>query len=241
MSTPLPQEQRIRVKPGFDWRSFDAYLFDIDGTLLHSRGRIHYYAFSAAMREVFGVEGTIDGVMWHGNTDIIILRAALEKHGITAEQFAAKREKAIEVMRREVVAGAARVEADLCPSVRELLDELHAQGKLLGVSSGNLEAVGWVKLRAGGIADYFKFGAFSDANDTRYEIFRHGVDLTRRFSRNGDTRICFIGDTPSDIDAAHRLGLPVIAVATGIFSFEDLAQHEPEVCLACCQDLFSNV
>lgn len=233
--------ERIRVRPGFDWRGFDAYLFDIDGTLLNSRGRIHYYAFSAAMREVFGIEGSIDGVNWHGNTDINILRSALERYGVTAEQFAAKRSQAVEVMRREVRLGASRVEADLCPSVRELLDDLRAQGKLLAVSSGNLEDIGWIKLRAGGIAEYFKFGSFSDLNDTRYEIFRHGASLARQFSRNGDTRICFVGDTPNDIDAAHRLGMPVIAVATGVFSFEDLVQHEPEVCLACCQDLFSSV
>ena len=232
--------ERIKVKPGFDWRGFDTYLFDIDGTLLNSRGGIHYYAFSAAMREVFGVEGTIDGVMWHGNTDILILRAALAKHGITHEQFEQKREQAIEVMRRDVTANAAKVEADLCPAIREVLDELKREEKLLGVSSGNLEAIGWIKLRAAGIADYFKFGAFSDKNDTRYDIFKHGVEQAHQISSDSTTKICFVGDTPADIDAAHRLGLPVISVATGIHPFEDLAQYDPELLLTCCQDLYTN-
>jgi phosphoglycolate phosphatase len=233
-----PMSERVRAKDGFDWRDFDAYLFDIDGTLLNSRGQIHYYSFSAAMREVYGVEGTIDGVVWHGNTDVGILRSALAKRGVNDATFAAKREQALAVMRKEVEKNAARVEADLCPAIATLLKELDASGRLLGVSSGNLEVIGWVKLRAAKIADYFKFGSFSDLNDTRVEIFRHGATLAGIYSKNDATKICFIGDTPSDIDAAHQLGLPVIAVATGIHSFEELASHEPELCLTCCEDLY---
>jgi phosphoglycolate phosphatase len=233
-----PMSERVRAKNGFDWRDFNAYLFDIDGTLLNSRGQIHYYSFSAAMREVYGVEGTIDGVVWHGNTDVGILRSALAKRGVNDATFAAKREQALAVMRKEVEKNAARVEADLCPAIATLLKELDASGKLLGVSSGNLEIIGWVKLRAAKIADYFKFGSFSDLNDTRVEIFRHGATLAGISSKNDATKICFIGDTPSDIDAAHQLGLPVIAVATGIHSFEELASHEPELCLTCCEDLY---
>jgi phosphoglycolate phosphatase len=233
-----PMAERMRVQQGFDWRSFDAYLFDIDGTLLNSGGRIHYHAFSAAMREVFHLEGTIDGVPWHGNTDVGILRASLAKLGVSEEAFASKRERALAVMRREVENGADRVTAELCPAIATLLKELDANGKLLGVSSGNLEIIGWVKLRAAGIADYFKFGSFSDLNDTRLEIFRHGVTLANIYRQDAAPKICFVGDTPSDIDAAHRLGLPVIAVATGIHPFEELAALKPEMCLTCCDDLY---
>ncbi len=228
---------KFRAINRFDYRAHDAYLFDIDGTLLNSRGRIHYYAFSAAMRDIFGKDGTIDGVPWHGNTDVGILRAALAKHGVTDEEFAHKREAALSVMRGEVIREAHRIEADLCPAIRELLEELHQAGKLLGVSSGNLEVIGWSKLRAAGIADFFKFGAFSDKNDTRVEIFREGAAKAREMSKNGISKICFIGDTPADIQAAHDLGHPVIAVATGIHSFEQLAGLKPDLCLGCCEDL----
>ena len=232
--------ERMRAKDGFNWRDYDAYLFDIDGTLLNSRGQIHYYSFSAAMREVFNVEGTIDGVVWHGNTDIGILRSALANYGVDAAAFAAKREQALSVMRREVEFGASRVSAELCPAIRTLLSELDEAGKLLGVSSGNLEVIGWVKLCAANIAHHFKFGSFSDINDARVEIFRHGAALAQIYAKNESTRICFIGDTPADIDAAHQLGLPVIAVATGIHKFEELASHKPELCLTCCEDLYTS-
>jgi phosphoglycolate phosphatase-like HAD superfamily hydrolase len=232
-----PGSERMRAKNGFKWRDYDAYLFDIDGTLLNSRGQIHYHSFSAAMREVFGIEGTIDGVVWHGNTDIGILRAALAKRGVSEQTFAAKREQALAVMRKEVEKGASRVEADLCPAIGTLLKDLAGSGKLIGVSSGNLEVIGWVKLRAARIDHHFKFGSFSDLNETRVEIFRHGATLAGIYGSES-SRICFIGDTPSDIDAAHQLGLPVIAVATGIHTFEELASHEPELCLTCCEELY---
>ncbi len=236
--SPLPE--RVRAKDGFDWRDYDAYLFDIDGTLLNSRGRVHYHSFTAAMRDVYGVEGTIDGVPWHGSTDVTILRAALARLGVDDRAFAAKREQALAVMRRELENNASRVEAELCPAISTLLKELVSREKLLGVSSGNLEVIGWVKLRAANIAQYFKFGSFSDLNETRVEIFRHGVTLAHIYSKKNDAaRICFIGDTPSDIDAAHNLGLPVIAVATGIHKFDELASHEPEMCLTCCEDLYT--
>lgn len=231
--------ERMTVKDGFDWRGFDTYLFDIDGTLLNSRGRIHYYAFSAAMREVFRLEGTIDGVPWHGNTDIGILRASLLKLGVDESTFNAKREQALNVMRREVEIGASRVEAELCPAIKMVLEDLKSRGKLIGVASGNLEVIGWVKLRAAGIADYFQFGSFSDLNDTRVEIFRHGASLAQLYGKKADSTICFVGDTPADIDAAHRLGLPVIAVATGIYGFDELSALKPEMCLTCCEELFS--
>jgi phosphoglycolate phosphatase len=39
-----------------------------------------------------------------------------------------------------------------------------------------------------------------------------------------------VGDTPSDIAATHANKLPVIAVATGHFSFDRLLEDSPEIC-----------
>jgi phosphoglycolate phosphatase-like HAD superfamily hydrolase len=43
-------------------------------------------------------------------------------------------------------------------------------------------------------------------------------------------RVCVVGDTPSDIAAAKANSLPTIAVATGVYSYQALLQHQPEVC-----------
>ena len=51
--------------------------------------------------------------------------------------------------------------------------------------------------------------------------------------------VCVVGDTPRDIEAAHANGLPVIAVATGHFSFDELLEHKPEVCTTTLADLLA--
>ena len=52
-------------------------------------------------------------------------------------------------------------------------------------------------------------------------------------------RVCVVGDTPRDIEAARANNLPVIAVATGHFSFDALLEHRPEVCATSLADLLA--
>jgi phosphoglycolate phosphatase-like HAD superfamily hydrolase len=126
----------------------------------------------------------------------------------------------------------------VCPSVGELLAALKGQNKLLGVVSGNLEAIGWLKLKAAGLRDFFDFGSFSGARELRVDIFRHGIAEASKRSRPA-ARVCFVGDTPDDVAAARQLGTPVIAVATGIYSVEQLTAAVPDICVGCCADLMS--
>src|SRR5579872_977576 len=93
---------------GFSWIDADAYLFDIDGTLLISRDGVHRNALHRAMREAYGVDTTIDGIAYHGKTDLGILRAAVERVGVSADQFAANLPAALEVVCRDVSANASR-------------------------------------------------------------------------------------------------------------------------------------
>jgi hypothetical protein len=51
----------------------DAYFFDIDGTLLVSRDLVHWNAMHRAMLEVYGLDANLDGIPYHGKTDVAIL------------------------------------------------------------------------------------------------------------------------------------------------------------------------
>lgn len=221
----------------FNWRACDAYLFDIDGTLLNTHDGVHYNSFHTALREVYGCEGRIDNVPVHGNTDIGILRAALKHHGwLRDDEFEVRLPQALEMMRAEVERNADSMRPELCPSVAELLRALHNDGKLLGIVTGNLERIGWIKLERADIRKYFDFGSFSDAREKREDIFRYGVEQGRNL-RGPDTTVCFIGDTPADIRAANLLGLPIIAVATGIYSYAELEANAPQVCVETMREL----
>lgn len=230
-----PRFQAARVLP-----PADAYLFDIDGTLLNSRDGVHYNAFHAAVREIYGIDSKIDGVPVHGNTDLGILRAVARRAGLSDAQFESKLPAAIACMCASASRNAAGMAPELCPSVRELLISLRQAGKLLGVVSGNLEPIGWLKLEAAGIKQFFAFGSFSNQRELRRDIFAHGVEQVRRRLGAG-ARVCFVGDTPADIDAARHLASPVLAVATGIFPVAELLAHGPDACINCCSELLAGM
>jgi len=230
------QTRTLAQSDGFRWMDFDAYLFDIDGTLLVTRDLVHYNALNRAIRDVYRVEATIDGIAYHGKTDLGILRAVLERAGVSADIFEAKLPEALSIVCREVSANANDIMADICSSIPQVLAKLQAEGKLLGVASGNLESVGWHKLEAGGLRQFFSFGFFSDHCEARVNIFRRGVEYARS-KLGADATICFIGDTPEDIKAARVAGAQVVAVSTGTFSSAELLCHDPDVCLSSFRDL----
>lgn len=226
------------MRPGFRWDSADAYLFDIDGTLLNSRDAVHYFAFRNAIRDVLGIEASIEGVPVHGNTDVGILRAVLQRAGLRDRAIDKHMPQIVARMSAEVRENREHLNPELCPSILELIRYLQGRGKLLGAASGNLETVGWLKLEKAGLRPMFAFASFSFPRESRSEIFQHGIDLARQ-CLGGQASVTVVGDTPSDIEAARKVGVPVITMATGIYSFAQLQAHDPDACFACGTDLLA--
>ncbi len=125
------------------------------------------------------------------------------------------------------------------PGVDEILAWLHNQGAILGVGTGNLEAIGWVKLEVIGVRQWFTFGGFSDRFAKRADMIAHAASLARSIA-GPEATVCVVGDTPFDIAAAKGNHLPTIAVATGHYSFDDLLVHQPEVCVTTLADLLAS-
>jgi phosphoglycolate phosphatase-like HAD superfamily hydrolase len=115
------------------------------------------------------------------------------------------------------------------PGVEETLDYLARRGALLGIATGNLEMIGWIKVERAGLREWFRFGGFSDQFSIRSEVIGQAAQKAREMAGKGAS-ICVVGDTPRDIEAARANFLSVIAVATGKYSFDELLQHQPEVC-----------
>jgi phosphoglycolate phosphatase len=226
------------MRPGFHWKAGDAYLFDIDGTLLNSRDPVHYFAFHHAVRDIFGLNAKIDGVPVHGNTDAGILRAVLRRDGFADPEIDAALPKIIEQMCAEVGRNSDQMQPEVCPSIRELLSLLHAEGKLLGTASGNLEPVGWLKLEKAGLKEMFSFGSFCFPAEKRAEIIGRGISMARK-RLSSAASVYVVGDTPADIEAARSVGAPVIALATGIFKFPELMALQPDACFGCGTDMLN--
>jgi phosphoglycolate phosphatase len=100
-----------------------------------------------------------------------------------------------------------------------------------------------MKIEDAGLREWFRFGGFSDHFPIRAELIGHAARKARELIGTAG-KVCVVGDTPRDIEAARANGLAVIAVATGHSSFDELLEHHPEVCatslaglLAATQDL----
>jgi len=237
-TNPSTQHPRIAIEPDFEWDGQDAYLFDIDGTLLRSRDRIHFNSFAASVQRVTGFEVTLAGIVLHGSTDTAILREACKQAGISAEELEQRTEAILEAMRTAVAEQRHEMDLVRMPGVEETLRHLARKGALLGVATGNLELIGWIKIEQAGLREWFRFGGFSDHFPIRSELIGQAADKARELAGK-DARICVVGDTPRDIEAARANFLSVIAVATGNYSFEELLEHQPEVCASSLADLLA--
>ncbi len=231
-------EARTAIKAEFAWDEEDAYLFDIDGTLLRCRDRVHIESFVASVRQITGFEVSLAGVALAGNTDTSILREACKLAGIRADELEPNVAAILTGMCNNVASRRDELDLILMPGVKEVLAHLARCGASLGVASGNLEMIGWIKIEQAGLREWFHFGGFSDEFPLRSELIGHAAKKAREMA-GADARVCVVGDTPRDIEAAHANELPVIAVATGHFSFDELLEHKPEVCTTSLTDLLA--
>src|SRR5947207_14065359 len=116
----------------------DAYVFDIDGTLLVTKDLVHWNALHQAMVEAYGVDTTIEGIQYHGMTDLSILRAALARAGVADRAFERALPKALEIVCREVQTNHAAIVPRVCTGIARLLESLKRKNKLIAGASGNL-------------------------------------------------------------------------------------------------------
>jgi phosphoglycolate phosphatase-like HAD superfamily hydrolase len=239
LTTPTSQQDRVAIQKGFVWDAQAVYLFDIDGTLLRSRDRIHFNSFATSFKRITGFELTFAGVQLAGNTDTAILREACEQAGIPAKVMEECTEAVLDAMCHDVADQRSQMDLIHMPGVEKTLLHLANKGAYLGVASGNLEAIGWIKLEQAGLREWFKFGGFSDRFSVRSELIAQAASKAREMA-GPSASVCVIGDTPRDIEAAHANSLPVIAVATGRFGFDDLLENEPEACATSLAALLAN-
>ncbi len=223
-------EARVSIRDGFVWDAQDAYLFDIDGTLLRSRDRIHFNSFASSIREVTGLEVSLTGVVLHGGTDTAILREAFALAGVAPEAWEPQLEAILDAMRHTIATRRGELDLWTMPAVEETLTHLASRGALLGLATGNLELIGWTKVEEVGLREWFRFGGFSDRFPVRSAMVADAAAKARELLQSDPASICVVGDTPRDIEAARANGLSVIALATGNYPYDELAALEPEVC-----------
>ena len=210
-------------------------LFDIDGTLLISRG-IGREAKRRAMLECFGVTGDLDSHVFGGKTDWGILADLLAPHGYSAADIGREMPAYEAVMARHMRQISGEYVADPCPHAMELVQALRRRDDtLIGLVTGNTSQTAAIKLEMAGFApDWFMVGAFGNESPHRADLTRlarqwAGQHLGREL--NG-AELIVIGDTPADIQAARAIDAVAVAVCTGYAKRDKLIGSDPDFLLA---------
>jgi phosphoglycolate phosphatase-like HAD superfamily hydrolase len=209
-------------------------LFDIDGTLLDTRGAGRR-ALLRALEDILGLrveEGSI--LDFVGRTDAAILRTFLQRAGFDEpdpELTGAIVERYTEQIGVEL---ATTVGGGLYPGVADLLDALGRIDEFeLGLLTGNIEGAARRKLRRFGIDQYFGFGAFGGDHEDRNALLPIAHRQAAAFLGRSleDARTVLVGDTPLDIACARAGGAAILAVATGFVDAQSLSAHHPDALL----------
>jgi phosphoglycolate phosphatase len=198
-----------------------ACLFDIDGTLLASGGA-GKAALELAFTEEFGVALRMQ-IPYSGRTDRAIARDLLRLHDVDDTPTNWHKLQAGYLAR--LPDSLNRHQGRVLPGILQLLQTLRARTDVaIGLLTGNVRAGARVKLGHYGLFEHFAFGGFGDLHFDRDDVAREALVAVR--SHLGEStsleRIWVIGDTPLDVRCARAIGAKVVAVATGVHSFEDL-------------------
>ena len=206
-------------------------LFDIDWTLLKGgeSNKIHHDAFDFALHTVYNQPTASESeAMAQGKIDTQILIEVIKLHGVSEEEAKLKMPQAVDAMTDYFRKHADEGRYEPMTGVQELLSDLKEKGLPLGLLTGNVEAIGWEKLKRAGIKDFFSFGAFGSMAYRRVDLIEIAAqEAGKVLGKEVQTHdLVIIGDSPLDIACARDGGISVIAVGAGDYKSHELTHAD---------------
>lgn len=194
-------------------------LFDVDGTLVDC-GRQPLGPFAAALVEVFGTAGDIEGYNFSGCTDPQAVFELMTGAGFPDAEVRARLPRMRDHYLPHLERTLDRARMRLLPGVAEALQRLAPRPDVeLGLLTGNWEAGARTKLSRFDLNRFFPFGAFGGDGGGFRRSELPPIALARAAQRRGSpvaaAETLIIGDSLQDIACARANGIKVLAVATG--------------------------
>lgn len=197
-------------------------LFDIDKTLLVGSS-YHYSALKNALSEVYGIEDPKSLINMQGMTDLEIICTTLKLENIDINTIKSGIDECMCIMYKNFKDALKVSNLRVLDGVYPLLEDLKKHEIPMGLVTGNMEAIAWLKLNKVGLSQYFQFGGFGDRVLKRSELVENAIKASNKVVGKIDTEnIYLIGDTPRDIIGGQKLNVKTVGVATGDFSEEEL-------------------
>ncbi|MEF3272978.1 MAG: HAD hydrolase-like protein [Chloroflexus sp.] len=208
-------------------------LWDVDGTLLSTDG-IAANAMRTALRRLVGPEIRIERTSYAGKTDWQIVRESLP--ALAEETIQAQLREFIALYVAELTAQreALIARSTVFTGVVEALRALAAVAYQAPLT-GNVAAAARIKLECTGLLPWLDIeaGAYGDDHFDRLALPPIAVARAQnRYQRMfTPAEVVIIGDTPRDIACGRAFGARTVAVATGPFTLNELAEHHPDALL----------
>lgn len=203
-------------------------LFDIDKTLIVG-SKVHYNALKRAISEVYRIDDPPSLKDLQGMTDLKIIYTTLIEENFDKKTIKSGLDECMKLMYLNFKDSLKNNDLTVLGGVIELLKEFKRLEIHMGLVTGNMESIAWLKMEKVGLKDYFEFGAFGDRAMERSSIVGRALELTnRRYGRFNKENIFLIGDTPRDILGGQKFGIHTVGVATGDFSYEKLKNSGAE-------------
>ena len=209
-------------------------LFDIDGTLIWTGGA-GSRALTRAFEQWAGIPDGLDGIPVPGRTDTIILADLLRRHGLGADASAldALQDTYFHCLAEELASLPAGMGP--LPGVVPLLDALAVEPRVTSaLLTGNHTRGARLKLERFGLWKYFRFGAFGEDaadRDDLVPVARERAAASGTPAVSSPRDVVVVGDTPLDVACGRAHGASTVAVATGGFSAQVLAQAGADLVL----------
>lgn len=210
-------------------------LWDIDHTLIETRG-VGYEIYAASFEKVTGRPLAKMAEM-AGRTEPVIFRDTLALYGIADSPglYARFAEEQAQGYRDRIAELRERGRA--LPGAGDALRALsNRPGMLQSVLTGNTRSAAELKLSAFGLDPYLDMDAAAYGTDSDVRAGLVAIARQRADSRTGRTfgpgTTILIGDTPADVTAARQGQARIVAVATGSYSPQDLADAGAKTILA---------
>ena len=186
---------------------YKGIIFDIDGTLTSTNNLI-FASFNFIANKYLGKTLSDEEIVkLFGPTEDVILKE------FCGDNYEKAREEYYKFYSDN------HFMADIYPGMREILNELKSRGVLLSIFTGKGREATTITLKKLGIYDYF------DLIITGDEVKEHkpspeGIQIFLKKYNLNKNEVIMIGDSPSDIKAAHSAGIKVVSVL-----WDNLAKH----------------
>ncbi|MCT4620133.1 MAG: HAD hydrolase-like protein [Marinisporobacter sp.] len=210
-------------------------VWDIDGTLINSGG-CGRDAMEKAFYKLFGLEKAFENVNMAGRLDAMIVEDAFLNHTIMDADKKLFFDTYCETL-KGILEGKDYIE--ILPGVKNILEHSSKEHNFFhALGTGNIERGARIKLEVHDLNQHFQVGGFGDDKVERWEIIQRAIHLAEVVHgiKYMKENIYVIGDTKLDIECAKILGIKSIAVATGSYSAEKLAEYAPDYLLESLED-----